>query len=227
MGKDETHAMAYALKMLISGKQGAGKGTQAAKLADHYGVAHVSTGDMFRAAVKAQTPLGQTAKGFMDRGELVPDDVVIGVVVEFLTNHGDDGFILDGFPRTAAQAEALEEAVGEDGLDLLLDLDVPTDIVVARIAGRRVCSECGATYHVDSPPNVQWVCDVCGGAVVQRDDDTEDAVATRLQAYQEQTKPLLDFYAERDLLVQIDGDGDVDEVFARAVAAIDGARAGS
>ncbi|MCB0974964.1 MAG: adenylate kinase [Actinobacteria bacterium] len=219
--------MAYALKMLISGKQGAGKGTQAAKLADHYGVAHVSTGDMFRAAVKAQTPLGQTAKGFMDRGELVPDDVVIGVVVEFLTNHGDDGFILDGFPRTAAQAEALEEAVGEDGLDLLLDLDVPTDIVVARIAGRRVCSECGATYHVDSPPNVQWVCDVCGGAVVQRDDDTEDAVATRLQAYQEQTKPLLDFYAERDLLVQIDGDGDVDEVFARAVAAIDGARAGS
>lgn len=219
--------MAHALKMLISGKQGAGKGTQAAKLADHYGVAHVSTGDMFRAAVKAQTPLGQTAKGFMDRGELVPDDVVIGVVVEFLTNHGDDGFILDGFPRTAAQAEALEEAVGEDGLDLLLDLDVPTDIVVARIAGRRVCSECGATYHVDSPPNVQWVCDVCGGAVVQRDDDTEDAVATRLQAYQEQTKPLLDFYAERDLLVQIDGDGDVDEVFARAVAAIDGARAGS
>ena len=216
--------MTHALKMPISGKQGAGKGTQATRLATHYGVAHVSTGGMFRAAVKAETPLGQTAKGYMDRGELVPDDVVIGVVAEFLHERGAEGFILDGFPRTAAQAEALESSVGPDGLDLLLDLDVPTDVVISRIAGRRVCADCGETYHVDSPPQTLWDCDRCGGEVVQRDGDTEEGVARRLAAYDAQTKPLLSFYEERGLLVQIDGTGDVDDVFARAVAGIDQAR---
>src|SRR5713101_2243976 len=163
-------------RLVLLGKQGAGKGTQAAHLAKHYGVEHLSTGDLFRAAAAEGTPAGLEAKRFMDAGELVPDETVIRLVDERFVEGGplEHGFILDGFPRTLRQAEELERVLDRRALDLVLDIEVPTEIVLDRIAGRRVCSDCGATYHVNKRPAVDWTCDVCGGAVVQRDDDTED-----------------------------------------------------
>src|SRR5256885_1922538 len=213
-------------RLVILGKQGAGKGTQCVRLARHYVVPHISTGDMFRSAVKAGTPFGQKAKEFMDAGELIPDDVVIGVVNERLeqddTSHR--GFILDGFPRTVHQAEALVEVLAPTGLDLAIDLEVPTEVVLARLAGRRVCDTCGANYHVDRPPKENWTCDVCGGEVVQREDDTEAAIRRRLALYEEQTEPLIAWYLARDILVTVDGMGTPDEVLTRLVRAIDSRR---
>jgi adenylate kinase len=196
------------------------------RIAQHYGAPHISTGDMFRAAAASGTPFGMKAKDFMTRGELVPDEVVIGVVAERLAKEDvvDSGFILDGFPRTKVQAEALQQLLGRDGLDAAVDIDVPTEVVLRRISGRRVCQTCGATYHVDHPPKVNWTCDTDGGPVVQREDDTPEAVQRRLDLYEKDTRPLLDFYDGLGLLVTVDGDGDPDEVFGRIVAAIDGAR---
>src|SRR5262245_32749112 len=156
-------------RLVLLGKQGAGKGTQASRLADHYGVIDVATGDLFRAAAREGTPFGVEAQRYMEKGELVPDDIVVGVVEETLgrDEHIQKGFILDGFPRTVRQADELERVLADQPLDLVIDLDVPTEIVLHRIAGRRVCSNCGATYHLDSPPKKNWTCDVCGGEVVQ------------------------------------------------------------
>ena len=213
-------------RLIILGKQGAGKGTQCVRLARHYVVPHISTGEMFRAAVKAGTPFGQKAKEFMDAGELIPDDVVIGVVNERLdqddTKHR--GFILDGFPRTVHQADALAEVLAPVGLDLAIDLEVPTEVVLARLAGRRVCDTCGTNYHVDRPPKENWTCDVCGGEVIQREDDTEAAIRRRLALYEEQTEPLIAWYMSRDKLVAVDGMGTPDDVGIRLIRAIDARR---
>ena len=207
------------MRLLVLGKQGAGKGTQAVRIAGHYGVPHISTGDMFRAAVAAGTPFGVKANEYMKRGELVPDDVVIGVVAERLAKDDavNDGFVLDGFPRTKVQAEELQRLLGPGGLDAAVDIDVPTETVIERISGRRVCKTCGATYHVSAPPKVKWVCDKDGGEVVQREDDTPEAVRKRLELYEKDTRPLLDLYEELGLLVTIDGVGNPDEVFDRVV----------
>jgi adenylate kinase len=210
-------------RLVLLGKQGAGKGTQASRLAEHYGVADIATGDLFRAAAREGSPFGVEAQRFMEKGELVPDEIVIGVVEEMLGR--DDtirrGFVLDGFPRTVRQAEELERVLAERPLDLVLDLDVPTEIVLRRIAGRRVCLECNTPYHLDSPPKNDWTCDVCGGDVVQRDDDTEEAVMRRLELYELQTLPLIHFYRRRGKLAHVDGTSDSDDVFEALVATVE------
>lgn len=212
-------------RVVLLGKQGAGKGTQATRVAEHYSVSHVATGDIFRAASREGSPLGLEARQYIDRGELVPDQIVIGVVREYLDR--DDralvrsGFVLDGFPRTRVQAEELDVALDGDSLDVVVNLDVPTELVLKRIAGRRVCVQCGANYHVDFPPESPWWCDNCGGHVVQRDDDTEDAVMRRLELYEIQTLPVIQHYRRAGRLVNVDGQGDSDEVFDAVVAAIE------
>ena len=209
-------------RVVVLGRQGSGKGTQASRLSAVYGVPHVSTGDAFRAAVKAGTGLGRTAQGYMDRGELVPDEVVVAVIREHLFGpEAPSGFILDGFPRTVSQAEALAEMAGARGIDVVIDLEVGNEEVVRRISGRRVCSNCGATYNlVDNPPKEPGRCDVCGGTLVQRDDDTEEAVRRRLELYESMTAPLVEWYRQRDLLVSVDAAGTPDEVTDRIVSAV-------
>ena len=210
-------------RLVVLGKQGAGKGTQCVRLSRHFVVPHIATGDMLRAAVKSGTDAGLKAREYMLAGELVPDDVVIFVARERLEQ--DDtklrGFILDGFPRTLHQAEALEETVAPSGVDLVVDLEVPTEVVLRRLAGRRVCVECGTNYSVDVPPKEDWTCDVCGGEVVQRKDDTETAIARRLKLYEEQTEPLIAWYMAKDKLVTVDGTGAADAVTARLIRAIE------
>ncbi|HEX6476000.1 MAG TPA: adenylate kinase [Acidimicrobiales bacterium] len=210
-------------RLIILGKQGAGKGTQCVRLSRHYVVPHISTGDMFRAAVKSRSELGEKAKEYMDAGELVPDEVVMGLVAERLGL--DDtkarGFVLDGFPRTVHQAKGLAELLAPDEIDLVVNLEVPTEVVLRRLASRRVCMDCGANYSVSSPPRLNWTCDICGGEVVQREDDTEGAIRRRLDLYERETRPLVDWYAERDLLTVVDGVGDPDDVTGDLVRAVD------
>jgi adenylate kinase len=210
-------------RLVVLGKQGAGKGTQCVRLGRHYAVPHISTGDMFRAAVRSGSEFGRKARKFMDAGELVPDDVVIGLVEERLRQ--DDarlrGFILDGFPRTVHQAEALDEILPPPGVELVIDLEVPTEIVLKRLASRRVCVECGTNYSVERPPSVDETCDVCGGQVVQREDDTVNAIRRRLELYEEQTAPLIAWYLAKDKLVTVDGVGEPDKVTTRLIRAID------
>ncbi len=212
------------VRLVLLGKPGAGKGTQAARLSAHYGVEHLSTGDVFRAAVAQGTPTGLEVKRFLDTGELVPDEIVIRIVDEHFAAGGplEDGFILDGFPRTLVQAEELEQVLADHPLDVVLNIDVPTETILHRIAGRRVCINCGASYHVTAPPKVDWTCDVCGGEVIQRDDDTEAAVTNRLEVYARQTVPIIDFYCELGKLVQVDGVGEGTEVQDRLIKEIDG-----
>jgi adenylate kinase len=178
---------------------------------------------MLRSAVRSGTEFGLKAKEVMDRGDLVSDDIMGGIVRERLDS--DDtrgrGYILDGFPRTVPQAELLHEITIDDPLDLVIDLVVPTEVVLERLAARRVCSDCGANYSVDSPPKYPWVCDNCGGDVIQRADDTPEAIQKRLDLYEHQTAPLIEYYAERKLLAEVDGLGPPDEVTARLIAAID------
>jgi adenylate kinase len=211
------------MRIIFLGPPGAGKGTQAKLLVERLGVPQVSTGDMLRAAVKAGTPLGLEAKAIMDRGGLVPDPVIIGLVRERLqATDSARGFILDGFPRTAAQAEALEALLGDLGvtLDHVLSLDVSSEELVERIAGRRTC-KCGAMFHVRfSPSRLAGRCDACGAETFQRDDDREETVRRRLQVYHEQTAPLIRFYQQRGLLRPIPGTGDISEIFARMVRAL-------
>ena len=212
-------------RLVILGRQGAGKGTQCMRLARHYVVPHVSTGDMFRAAVKSGTEFGHKAEEYMLAGKLVPDDIVVGVVRERLCQRDARvrGFILDGFPRTAAQAEVLDEMLDEEGmpLDLTIDLEVSEEVALERLAARRVCSTCATIYSLARPPAINWTCDNCGGEVVQRQDDTEEAIRKRLADYNELTTPLIAWYEERGALVQVDALGTPDEVLARMVNAID------
>ena len=220
--------MSPGVRMVMLGRQGAGKGTQCVRLARHYVVPHISTGDMLRAAVKEGTAFGLKAKAVMDAGSLVSDDIMVGVVDERL--HQDDttrrGYVLDGFPRTVPQAEALVDIAGDKPLDIVVNLDVPVEVVVERIASRRVCVDCGTIYSITEPPRNGWHCDRCGGDVVQRDDDTEEAVRRRLDLYEKETAPLISWFAERGLLVEIDGQGAADDVAERLVAAVDARLAG-
>jgi adenylate kinase len=178
---------------------------------------------MFRAQAAQGTAFGLEAKRYMDAGELVPDEIVLGVIEECLAPGGPlgDGFVLDGFPRTLPQARELDRVLGAHGLDLAIDLEVPREIVLDRIAGRRVCANCQRVYHVSSPPTHPWVCDTCGGQVQQRDDDTEEAVERRLQLYEQETVPIIDYYRTRGLLAVVDGVGEGDEVFERLIKVID------
>jgi adenylate kinase len=213
-------------RLVLLGRQGAGKGTQCVRLSRHYVIPHISTGDMLRAAVKEGTEFGLRAKEVMDRGDLVSDEIMGGVVRERLSQ--DDalnrGYVLDGFPRTVPQAELLAEVTVDEPLDLVIDLVVPTDVVLERLAARRVCVDCNTNYSVDHPPKYGWVCDNCGGEVVQRDDDTPAAIQKRLDNYERQTAPLIAWYLDRKLLVEVDGLGSTDEVTARLVEAIDSSR---
>ena len=211
------------VRLVVLGKQGAGKGTQCVRLSHHYVVPHVSTGDMLRSEVKLRSSVGQRAAKLMDKGDLIPDDLVMEMVGARLSERDTSGrgFVLDGCPRTTNQAESLEKLVEPFGLDLVIDLQVPTSLVMKRLASRRVCVDCGANYSTAAPPLVNWTCDVCGGEVVQRPDDTEDAIERRLNLYEEETAPLLDWYKTRDLLVEINGTGSPDAVTRRVVGAID------
>lgn len=218
--------MSAGARLVVLGRQGAGKGTQCLRLSRHYVVPHISTGDMLRAAVKAETDLGVKAGELMARGALVPDDLMIGIVEERLNQDDttERGYILDGFPRTVGQAECLAEITVDRPLDVVLDLDVPEPVVLDRLARRRACVDCGANYSLDSPPKYGWRCDNCGGDVVQREDDTPEAIQKRLDAYERETSPLVDWYAARGLLEVIDGQGSADDVTRRLVAAIDAHR---
>jgi adenylate kinase len=211
------------VRLVVLGKQGAGKGTQCVRLSHHYVVPHVSTGDMLRSEVKLRSSVGQRAAQLMDKGDLIPDDLVMEMVGARLTERDTSGrgFVLDGCPRTTNQAESLEKLVEPFGLDLVIDLQVPTSLVMKRLASRRVCVDCGANYSTAAPPLVNWTCDVCGGEVVQRQDDTEEAIGRRLNLYEEETAPLLDWYKKRELLVEINGTGSPDAVTRRVVGAID------
>lgn len=205
------------MKLLIMGRPGAGKGTQAVNIKDYYNIPHISTGDMFRAAMKNETKLGLTAKGYMEKGLLVPDEVTIGIVQErLLEDDCKNGFLLDGFPRTIAQAEALEEFLKANGiaLDAVLDVNVPAEILIRRMVGRRVCKGCGATYHVEfNAPKQEGICDNCGTPLIQRADDTEATAKNRLEVYDNQTAPLLEFYSKQGILKTVDGDQTLEKVF--------------
>lgn len=206
------------MNLVLMGLPGAGKGTQAEKIVDKYGIPHISTGDMFRAAIKEGTELGLQAKSFMDQGALVPDEVTIGIVRERLSKEDcAKGFLLDGFPRTVAQAEALEEITSslDRKINYVINIDVNQEILLERLTGRRICKSCGSTYHlVFNPPAKEGVCDRCGGELYQRADDNAETVENRLQVNIAQTKPLLDFYETKGYLRNINGQQDINKVFA-------------
>jgi adenylate kinase len=214
--------------ILLMGPPGAGKGTQAERLISEYGIPQISTGDMFRAAVKAGTALGKEAKSYMDKGALVPDSVTVGIVKERLAEADcQKGWILDGFPRTAAQAAALDAILHDMGISLtsVLNITANKDDLVKRICGRFVCRSCGASFHKEfRPPKKAGVCDVCGGELYQRDDDKEETVNQRLSVYESSTKPLIDYYEASGVLANIDGDKSMDEVHDQIVSALEKAK---
>lgn len=205
------------MNIILMGPPGAGKGTQAEKLVTKYGLVQISTGDMFRKEMKEDSKLGVIAKFFIQYGHLVPDDITIDIVRERLSqNDFPNGFILDGFPRTVVQARSLESLAKELGftIDAIINLDVDFDKLLKRLSGRRVCRECGATYNlVFKPSKVEGVCDICGGELYQRIDESEEAVKIRLQTYSRQTKPLIDYYTMKGQLINVNGDQAMDEVF--------------
>ncbi|TCS81527.1 adenylate kinase [Tepidibacillus fermentans] len=205
------------MNIVLMGLPGAGKGTQAERIVDEFQIPHISTGDMFRSAIKEGTPLGLEAKSYMDKGLLVPDEVVIGIVRERLGNDDcKNGFLLDGFPRTVEQAKALDHMLEEldKKIDHVIYIEVEKDHLLKRLTGRRICRQCGATYHlVYHPPKQEGVCDKCGGELYQRDDDKEETVATRLEVNMSQTEPLLKYYNDKKVLRIIDGNQDIDRVF--------------
>ncbi len=206
------------MNLILLGPPGAGKGTQAERMSALYGIPHISTGDIFRENLKKGTELGLKAKEYMDRGELVPDEVVIGIVRERLAEPDcETGFILDGFPRTVAQADALKEMLAETGraIDHVLNVQVPDEVVVERLTARRTCRSCGAVYHLKfNPPRVEGKCDSCGGELYVRDDDREETVRARLREYRAKTQPLIEYYRSEGLLRDVDGGASMDEVLA-------------
>lgn len=212
------------MHIVLVGPPGAGKGTQAQFIASHLSIPKISTGDIFRVNVSQGTELGREAKAYMDRGDLVPDAITIAMVRDRLAE-GDtrDGFLLDGFPRTLTQAKALDETLDDIGtkLDVVLELVVDDDEVVRRLSGRRTCRVCGRVWHLDfDPPTRDGICDQCGGELFQRDDDREGTVRHRLEVYAEQTAPLIDFYADKSILVGLDATGPVEDVTDRAINAL-------
>lgn len=213
-------------RLILLGRQGAGKGTQCVRLSRHFVVPHISTGDMLRAAVREGTELGRLAKEVMDAGSLVGDEIMVGLVRERLAQPDtvNRGYILDGFPRTVPQASALDDITAQLPIDACLDLDVPRDLVLQRISSRRVCRDCGTNYVSTGREHGEWICDVCGGDVTHRADDTPDAVNRRLDLYEEQTAPLIEYYERQGRLVVVDGVGNPDEVFGRLTAAVHAAQ---
>lgn len=211
------------MRIIMLGAPGAGKGTQAKKIAERYGIPHISTGDIFRANIKNGTELGQKAKTYMDQGLLVPDELVCDLVVDRLAQADcEKGYVLDGFPRTIPQAEALDAALKErgSGIDYAIDVDVPDGHIVQRMGGRRACVKCGATYHVVyNAPKKENICDVCNDALVLREDDKPETVQKRLAVYHAQTQPLIDYYTAAGIMKRVDGTQDMDKVF-NAITAI-------
>lgn len=205
------------MKIIMLGAPGAGKGTQAKKIAEKYHIPHISTGDIFRANIKNGTELGMKAKTFMDQGLLVPDEVTIGMLLDRIHQADcENGYVLDGFPRTIPQAESLTKALADMGekIDYAVDVDVPDENIVTRMSGRRACITCGATYHLKfAPPRREGICDVCGAKLVLRDDDKPETVQKRLSVYHEQTQPLIAYYKKADVLASVDGTQEMDAVF--------------
>ena len=204
------------MKIILLGPPGAGKGTQAKSISNRYSIPHISTGDIFRKNISENTPLGIEAKKYMDNGQLVPDEVTINMVKDRLQDSDcKNGYLLDGFPRTVSQAEALQEFLEgrNESLDCALLIDVPRDFILERMTGRRVCPSCGASYHIKFNPAKDGKCELCGSEVVQRKDDTAETVAERLDVYENQTQPLIDYYKEKKLLSQVDGTKAINEVF--------------
>lgn len=211
------------MKIIMLGAPGAGKGTQAKKIAEKYQIPHISTGDIFRANIKNGTELGKKAKTYMDQGLLVPDELVVDLVVDRVNK--DDcvkGYILDGFPRTIPQAEALDAALGEDKIDYAIDIEVPDENIITRMSGRRACVGCGATYHiVYNPTKTEGICDACGEKLILRDDDKPETVQKRLDVYHEQTQPLIDYYKKAGCLVEMDGTVDIQVVFDNIIKVLE------
>ena len=212
------------LRTILLGPPGAGKGTQAVKIVEKYGIPHISTGDIFRENIKNGTELGKKAQAYMNRGELVPDDLVIEIATDRLAKDDcKNGFLLDGFPRTVYQAEKLDEFLAAQGgkIDKVLDIAVGKDELITRLTGRRVCKACGASFHVvNIPPKKEGVCDYCGGELIQRADDNLETVTNRIDVYESQTKPLIDYYEKAGNIAHIDGTTGLDNVFADIVKAL-------
>ena len=209
------------MKIIMLGAPGAGKGTQAKQIAAKYEIPHISTGDIFRANIKEGTALGMEAKSYMDKGQLVPDELTVKLLLDRVSKDDcKNGYVLDGFPRTIPQADVLDKAVSElnDKIDYAINVDVKDDNIIRRMSGRRACLNCGATYHiVNVPPKKEGICDTCGSELVIRDDDKEETVKARLLAYHEQTQPLIDYYNNKGILKEVDGTKDMNDVFADIV----------
>ena len=205
------------MKIIMLGAPGAGKGTQAKMIAEKYSIPHVSTGDIFRANIKNGTELGKEAKSYMDKGQLVPDELTVKILLDRVAQDDcKNGYVLDGFPRTIPQAKVLEDALNKSGekIDYAINVEVPDENIIKRMSGRRACLNCGATYHiVNIPPKKEGICDACGKELVLRDDDKEETVKNRLSVYHDQTQPLIDFYTERNILKNVDGTVDMKDVF--------------
>jgi len=209
------------MKIIMLGAPGAGKGTQAKMIAEKFGIPHISTGDIFRANIKNGTELGKKAKEYMDKGQLVPDELTVEILLDRVA--ADDcknGYVLDGFPRTIPQADVLDKELTKlgDKVDFAINVDVPDENIVRRMSGRRACLKCGATYHIEHiPPKQEGICDKCGSELVQRDDDKPETVQNRLSVYHEQTQPLIDYYNKKNILKSVDGTKDMQEVFSDIV----------
>lgn len=226
LGEEDKINKGENMRIVFLGPPGAGKGTQAKMLIERYGIPQISTGDILRAAVKEGTPMGKKAKEYMDSGKLVPDEVVIGIMQDRLKEPDcAKGFILDGFPRTVAQAEALEKMLNDHHMpiDKVVALDVPDDVLIERLTGRRTCKSCGQMYHVKfDPPKNAGKCDKCGGELFQRDDDKEETIKNRLSVYHAQTAPLLDFYGKKGMVAKINGTAIPDEIFNSLIKVLEG-----